>query len=259
MMRNLLLFLLLIVAIPLTAQQDNVVTDTAFVNTVEAENTEDGIVLTIRGDLPDACTELGEVSQTTDTSGETLNIEVLVETSRSGDAICAQVLTGFETSFVLDTSDLAPGRYTLDVNGVLLDITIDPTACPEAEGDKQLYNAQGICFLYPEDSSEMSGEGFVLISQEDSDALLLVEIMPEEATLEELAADFEETTPARFGAQDAFIVEDSRADMRQAYVVFEGNRYIFTVQPTSEESGGEALWETVMNSLFFTTETLENE
>jgi hypothetical protein len=255
-MRNALLLLLLIIAMPLSAQQDTVITDTAFVNSVEAETTDEGIVLTISGDLPDACTELGDISQTVDRSGDRLTLTLLIETNRAADVMCAQVLTGFETSVVLDTSDLPAGSYTLDVNGVLLDITIDATECPEAEDKTTLYDAQGICFLYPEDFSVMSDEGFVLISQDDSDALLLVEINPEDATLEDLASSFDESRTARFGAQDAFIVEDSDAEMRQAYIIFEGNRYVFTVQPINED--GEALWETVMNSLFFTTESIEN-
>jgi hypothetical protein len=255
-MRNAFLLLLLIVAIPLSAQQDSVITDTAFVNSVEAETTDEGIVLTISGELPDACTELGDISQSVDTSGDTVAVTLLIETNRAADVMCAQVLTGFETSVVLDTSDLPAGSYTLDVNGVLVDITIDVTECPEAEDETKLYDAQGICFLYPEDFSVMSDQGFVLISEDDSDALLLVEITPEEATLEELASSFDETTFARFGAQDAFIVEDSDAEMRQAYIIFEGNRYVFTVQPINDD--GEALWETVMDLLFFTTETIEN-
>src|SRR5688572_22564782 len=101
-MRNALLLLLLIFVIPLAAQQDSTIVDTAFVTSVEAENTEEGIMLTIRGDFPDACTELGEISQSMETSDTTISLELLVETSRSADAICAQVLTGYETSFLLD-------------------------------------------------------------------------------------------------------------------------------------------------------------
>jgi hypothetical protein len=249
-MRKALLLLLLTFAIPLAAQQEATITDTAFVNSVEAETTDEGIVLTIRGDLPDACTEVGEVSQNVDTSGDTITVTILVETNRPPDVICAQVLTGFETTVVLDTSELAAGTYIIDVNGVTTEITIGTMECPEERDETKLYDAQGICFLYPEDYSEISAEGFVLLSLEDSDSLFLVEIDAEEGSLEALAESFEESSPASFGGQALFIVEDSDAEMRQAYAVFEGNRYSFTMQPIDE-----AVWETIMNSLYFYAET----
>jgi hypothetical protein len=249
-MRKALYLFLLVFTIPIAAQQESTITDTAFVNSVEAETTDEGVVLTIRGDLPDACTELGEISQNVEASGDTITVKILVETERSPDVICAQVLTPFETSLVLDTSDLAAGTYLIDVNGVSTEITIGTMQCPEETEDSKLYEAQGICFLYPEDYDEMSAEGFILLSQDESDSLFLVEIDVEEGSLEELAESFEESSPANFGGQELFIVEDSEAEMRQAYAVFEGNRYSFTMQPIDE-----TLWETVMNSLFFTAET----
>jgi hypothetical protein len=249
-MRKALYLLLLTFAIPLAPQQESTITDTAYVSSVDAETTDEGIVLTIRGDLPDACTEVGEVSQTIDTSGDTITVTILVETNRPPDVICAQVLTGFETTVVLDTSELDAGTYLVDVNGVTTEITIGTVECPEETDETKLYEAQGICFLYPEDYDEMSAESFVLLSQDDSDSLFLVEIDAEEGSLEELAASFEETSPANFGEQDLFIVEDSDAEMRQAYAVFEGNRYVFTMQPIDE-----TLWDTIMDSLVFTAET----
>lgn len=256
-MRYMLILLLLIVALPLSAQQDNVISDTAVLSSVEAESSEEGITVTVRGDFPDSCTELGEVSQTVETEGSEINVIVTIETSRPADVMCAQVLTSFETNFVLDTSDLAPGTYTLTVNGISTEISIDPTACPEVQEQSYLYEGQGICFLFPEEYSELSAEGFVMISIPNSDrALIMVQISPEESNLEDIMAIYvEDAVPARFGAQDAFIIENERRELRQAYFVFEGNRYVFTLEGSSEEAGGGDLWETVMNSLFFYEET----
>jgi hypothetical protein len=250
MRKALLLFLVLTIAFPLSAQQGSTITDTAYVNSVDAENTDQGVVLSVRGDLPDACTELGEVSQTVDTSGETITVTILIETNRSADVVCAQVLTGFETTVVLDTSELAAGTYTVNVNGVSTEVTVGTMECPQEAEGMSLYEAQGICFLYPEDYQEMSADGFILLSQADSDSLFLVEIKADESSLEAIAEGFDESSPANFGGQEFFLVEDSDAEMRQAYAVFEGNRYIFTMQPIDE-----GLWETIMTSLFFYAES----
>ena len=250
MRKALLLLLLLTIAIPLAAQQDATITDTAYVNSVEAENTDEGVVLTVRGDLPDACTELGEVSQTVDTSGATITVTIMIETNRSADVVCAQVLTGFETTVVLDTSELAPGTYTVNVNGVSTEVTVGTMECPQEAEGMSLYDAQGICFLYPEDYKEMSADGFILLTQDNSDSLFLVEIKADESSLEEIAEGFDDTSAVTFGGQELFVVEDSDAEMRQAYAVFEGNRYIFTMQPIDE-----SLWETIMASLFFYAES----
>ena len=256
-MRYIPLLLLLILVLPLSAQQDNVISDTAALSSVEAESSEDGITVTVRGDFPDSCTELGELSQTVETEGSEINVVVTIETSRPADVMCAQVLTSFETSFVLNLEDLEPGVYTLTVNGISSEISIDPTTCPEVQQQTYLYEGQGICFLFPENYSELSAEGFVMISIPNSDrALITVQISPEEDVLEDIMiAYIEDAVPARFGAQDSFVIENSRREIRQAYFVFEGNRYVFTLEGSSEVAGGEDLWATVMNSLFFYSES----
>ncbi len=68
----------------------------------------------IQGNLPDACTKVGEVEQTQ--SGHTFSI--MVGTVRPTGAICAQALVPFEETVSLDTTSMPAGRYTVDVNGV---------------------------------------------------------------------------------------------------------------------------------------------
>lgn len=76
-----------------------------------------GVNVSVTGNLPDSCTELGDVIQMRDeTTGEFI---VTLETKRPLDAMCAQALSAFDTSFILEgTTGLPKGEYTVVVNGV---------------------------------------------------------------------------------------------------------------------------------------------
>jgi inhibitor of cysteine peptidase len=76
--------------------------------------------VTIKGYLGDACTELGSISD--ELNGST--IRVTVETRRPADAVCAQIIEAFETTYTL-TSVPGPGTYTVDVNGVQQQFTVN--------------------------------------------------------------------------------------------------------------------------------------
>lgn len=95
----------------------------AQIQNVEVRDTPPGThnpEIVIRGTLGDACTELHDI-------GDTLNgstIRVTVETRRPADAICAQVIESFETTYTL-TSVPGPGTYTVSVNGVERQFTVD--------------------------------------------------------------------------------------------------------------------------------------
>ncbi len=68
-----------------------------------------------RGQLPDAgCTSISGVNQTR--NDNTFNIEVT--TKFNPQAMCARVLTPFEELVVLDVSNLSPGTYFVNVNGI---------------------------------------------------------------------------------------------------------------------------------------------
>lgn len=79
------------------------------------------------GDLPDACTQISAASQSRD--GDTFVVDLL--TVRAADAVCAQVLQPYEYGLGLDAPDLAPGTYTVIVNGVRAEFTL-PEPGPEA-------------------------------------------------------------------------------------------------------------------------------
>lgn len=80
-----------------------------------------GKVVTIRGSLADACTSLGQILEERDGS----TIRLTVKATRPPDAMCAQVLVDFETTYTL-TSAIEPGMYTLIVNDtVKVEFTIE--------------------------------------------------------------------------------------------------------------------------------------
>ncbi len=250
---------LLLISLPTFAQDDEgeVVIDVAMVSSISVEEGED-ISITIMGDLPDSCTEIGEISQSVEDDA----ILVVVETTRPADAMCATVMTAFEETYTLDTSDIEAGDYTLDVNGVTEALTIVASAdaesveltCPEADDDLALFNDLGICFLYPSENDVMIGNDFVLISQPlTSNALLLIQIEDaEDTTLEDIREQLEDDDVIVYddtiGGQDTLIFE--RGIEREAIFVVNETIYHFVVQPIFDETGG-ILWAEVMNTVFF--------
>ena len=71
------------------------------------------VSLAVKGNLPDGCTELGEMDVTRD--GTTFKVSVL--TRRPADAMCTEALVPYELKIPLDVVGLAAGTYTVDVNG----------------------------------------------------------------------------------------------------------------------------------------------
>jgi hypothetical protein len=83
-----------------------------------------GVQVEVEGDLPDSCTELGDVIQTR--NEKTGDFIVTLQTKKPLDAVCAQVLSAFDTSFVLEGTDGLPkGDYTVIVNGVKESFTFE--------------------------------------------------------------------------------------------------------------------------------------
>jgi inhibitor of cysteine peptidase len=80
------------------------------------------IQATVRGNFPDACTQLGEVSQSFDQKNKMLRVRI--PATRPADAVCAQMLSPFETTVPLEVYGLPAGTYTVDVNGVFVQFTL---------------------------------------------------------------------------------------------------------------------------------------
>jgi len=72
------------------------------------------IALVIEGNFRDGCTELSEITQ--EVRGD--RIVVQVRTQRPKDAMCTQALVPYSERYRLDLTDIEPGTYTLEVNGI---------------------------------------------------------------------------------------------------------------------------------------------
>lgn len=70
----------------------------------------------IQGNLPDACTEVDQVSERFDEKENTFWIQVT--TARTTEDPCVQVLVPFEQTVALDVYGLPAGTYIVDVNKV---------------------------------------------------------------------------------------------------------------------------------------------
>lgn len=75
----------------------------------------------VKGYLQDDCTKLGEIAQKRE--GNTFTVTVGV--TRNGDAVCAQVITPFTQVVSLDAAGLKAGTYTVNVNGVSTQFTLN--------------------------------------------------------------------------------------------------------------------------------------
>jgi len=98
--------------------------DVTSVTTDLQESFPVGVSVSVSGDLPDSCTQLGNVIQNKDTNSN--DFTITLETKRPLGAQCAQVLSSFDTSFTLNGTDgLMQGEYGVIVNGVRTTFTFD--------------------------------------------------------------------------------------------------------------------------------------
>ena len=74
----------------------------------------------VYGWMSDACTTIRNFEQSVE--GTTIRLKII--TTRPGDVMCAQMIKRFRETFPLETKDLAPGSYTLDVNGKTQDFAL---------------------------------------------------------------------------------------------------------------------------------------
>lgn len=74
----------------------------------------------VYGWLSDGCTKLHGFDQKIE--GKVISMRVL--TTRPRDAMCTQAIKRFQETYPVDTGSLAPGTYTLTVNGKSKQITL---------------------------------------------------------------------------------------------------------------------------------------
>jgi hypothetical protein len=105
-------------SVPIVEQPSIPVSGMAVVQSFEIQVLETNPILVnavLRGQLPDAgCTTIASIGQVR--AGITINLAV--STTTDPVALCAQVLTPFEQVVSLDVSDLAPGQYLVNINGL---------------------------------------------------------------------------------------------------------------------------------------------
>jgi len=92
-----------------------------------------------RGEFPDGCTMINDISTTRDGTA----FMVTITTVRQAEDVCTEALVPFEETIPLDVVDLPAGNYTVSVNGIngsftlAVDNTADaapqPTETPTAE------------------------------------------------------------------------------------------------------------------------------
>jgi hypothetical protein len=103
-----------------TYEAENFAIGQALVSSVSTSFEESfplGVRVEVRGEFSDTCTILGDVIQNREDGS--IDFDVVIETKRPLDGECEQVVTPFETSFILEgTTGLAKGTYGVTVNDV---------------------------------------------------------------------------------------------------------------------------------------------
>jgi len=116
-----------------TAVEGGVITGEAVVESIEIlllESFPIQVHVVARGNLPDSCTEISEITKGRD--GNTFR--VTITTSHPADKMCAEMLVSFEEVIPLDVYGLSAGTYTVDVNGVTGSFILDvDNVLPEGE------------------------------------------------------------------------------------------------------------------------------
>ena len=93
----------------------------AMVDGVTVEVRDNHHYAIVNGFYPDSCTRISDVQQ--EVNGD--KIAISLSTDKPAELMCAQMLTQYVVFLLLETGDLMPGEYTVDVNGVAVSFTLD--------------------------------------------------------------------------------------------------------------------------------------
>jgi pimeloyl-ACP methyl ester carboxylesterase len=155
-----------------TTVEGGVITKEAMVESIEIlllESFPIQVHVVARGNLPDSCTEISEITEERDEN----TFRVIITTSRPADAMCAQVLVPFEEVIALDVVGLPAGVYTVNVNGVTdtFEFTVDNAMVePPVEPRKEVaptFEEASCPFDLPEGAPVECG--FVVVPEDHND------------------------------------------------------------------------------------------
>jgi hypothetical protein len=258
-------------------------TDGAMVDRVSVEvdqRNPDLLLVTIRGNLRDSCTQLLDAVPTI-RSGE---IEIELVTQRPPGQACTQALVPFEETVQVSVVGLEAGRYEAIVQDVRVAFELGRETglgatipgCAEAAADQTLFlnRRAGYCFLYPAGFEVTVTEGGHLVvspprtgSVEVPQASLTIEQRASEQTLDDaldaLEAEYPglaiEPAEATIGGEQAAVIDTlpGIAGNRQAYFRHGEALYHLIAVPIDaaypeESEATEQLWSTVVESWAFT-------
>lgn len=83
------------------------------------------VSVTVRGNLPDGCTEIAE--STAELKGGTFTMSII--TRRPKNVLCTQALVPFEETILLDVQGLSAGTYTVKVYNQTTEFTFGMDNC----------------------------------------------------------------------------------------------------------------------------------
>lgn len=93
----------------------------AMVNDVRIENRRGQFVALVQGELPNVCTQIGQVTQ--EIKGEVIEVTVRLTPPQEG-VVCIQVVAPYTKEIPLDTNGLRAGEYAVAVNGFVVPLTL---------------------------------------------------------------------------------------------------------------------------------------
>jgi len=241
------------------------------------------VSVTVSGDLPDSCTQIGKADQTV--GGKTIYLKVTMD--RPITAVCSEGVVPYEKTFPLDVKGLSAGKYTVNVNDVTSSLEIPQAplvssdssqVCPKATADTVSYvnEQEGFCLLQLLGFTVQSTVSNTVVLEspplgENGQAVpasLTIEALPDSgaSSAEDIAnerlgsAESAGVSQQLFtlGGEPAVLADQVPGDLatRQVFAVHDGTGYVLTLSPVDSSAplayqAAELLWKTVSASFTF--------
>ena len=93
----------------------------AMVDQVDVELIQDHYYAVVKGFYPDPCTSISDITQVVNEEA----IVISLFTDRPQDLMCAQMLSEYQVSLLLETGGLLPGDYIVEVNDRQASFSLD--------------------------------------------------------------------------------------------------------------------------------------